>query len=78
MNLFTKSVATVSGIVFAAVFFVIFTISERQNQRRHALTARQMRSTSSSSTRTPSAAKRCRSVPAASWSPCAMPPTRSR
>jgi amino acid transporter len=42
-NLFTKSVATVSGIVFAAVFFVIFTISERKNQRRHAITARQMK-----------------------------------
>jgi amino acid transporter len=43
VNLFTKSVATVSGVVFAAVFFVIFTISERQNLRKHALTARQMR-----------------------------------
>jgi len=42
-NLFTKSVATVSGIVFAAAFFIIFTISERQNLRKHALTARQMR-----------------------------------
>lgn len=43
VNLFTKSVATVSGIAFAATFFVIFTISERQNLKRHALTARQMR-----------------------------------
>jgi amino acid transporter len=43
VNLFTKSVATVSGVAFAAVFFIIFTISERQNQRRHALTDRQMR-----------------------------------
>jgi len=43
VNLFTKSVATVSGIVFAAAFFVIFTISERSNLRKHALTARQMR-----------------------------------
>jgi amino acid transporter len=43
VNLFTKSVATVSGIVFAAAFFVIFTISERANQRKHALTARQMK-----------------------------------
>jgi amino acid transporter len=43
VNLFTKSVATVSGISFAAAFFIIFTISERQNQRRHALTDRQMR-----------------------------------
>src|ERR1700758_1855928 len=42
-NLFTKSVATVSGVVFAAAFFVIFTISERQNLRKHALTARQMK-----------------------------------
>jgi hypothetical protein len=43
VNLFTKSVATVSGVAFTAVFFVIFTISERQNKHRHALTDRQMR-----------------------------------
>ena len=43
VNLFTKSIATVSGIVFAAVFFIIFSVSERQNLRRHALTARQMK-----------------------------------
>jgi len=43
VNLFTKSVATVSGILFAAAFFVIFTISERENLRKHAITARQMK-----------------------------------
>ena len=43
VNLFTKSVATVSGVAFTAVFFIIFSISERQNQHRHALTDRQMR-----------------------------------
>jgi amino acid transporter len=43
VNLFTKSVATVSGIAFAAVFFILFTISERANLRKHALTARQMK-----------------------------------
>jgi amino acid transporter len=43
VNLFTKSIATVSGLAFAGAFFVIFTISERQNLRKHALTARQMR-----------------------------------
>jgi amino acid transporter len=43
VNLFTKSVATVSGIAFAAAFFVIFTISERENKKKHALTARQMK-----------------------------------
>ena len=43
VNLFTKSIATVSGIVFAAAFFIIFTVSERQNLRKHALTARQMK-----------------------------------
>jgi hypothetical protein len=43
VNLFTKSVATKSGIVFAAAFFIIFTVSERINQRKHALTARQMK-----------------------------------
>jgi len=42
-NLFTKSVATVSGLAFAGTFFIIFTISERQNLRKHALTARQMK-----------------------------------
>ena len=43
VNLFTKSVATVSGILFAAAFFVIFSFSERDNKRRHKLTKRQMR-----------------------------------
>jgi hypothetical protein len=43
VNLFTKSVATVSGIVFALAFFVIFTVSERINLRKHALAARQMK-----------------------------------
>jgi len=43
VNLFTKSIATVSGIAFAAAFFIIFTVSERQNLRKHALTARKMR-----------------------------------
>jgi amino acid transporter len=43
VNLFTKSVATMSGITFAAGFFIIFTISERQNLRKHALTSRQMK-----------------------------------
>ena len=43
VNLFTKSVATVSGIIFAAGFFLIFSLSERDNRRRHDLTKRQMR-----------------------------------
>lgn len=43
VNLFTKSVATVSGVLFAAAFFVIFSVSERDNKRRHKLTQRQMR-----------------------------------
>jgi amino acid transporter len=43
VNLVTKSVATVSGVAFAAVFFVIFTISERKNLRKHALTAKEMK-----------------------------------
>jgi amino acid transporter len=36
VNLFTKSIATVAGIVFAAAFFLIFTISERTNARKFA------------------------------------------
>jgi hypothetical protein len=43
VNLFTKSIATVSGIVFALAFFIIFSVSERENLRKHALTARQMK-----------------------------------
>jgi amino acid transporter len=43
VNLFTKSVATVSGIVFAAAFFVIFSVSEKRNAKQHALAARQMK-----------------------------------
>ena len=43
VNLFTKSVATVSGIAFAAAFFVIFTVSESMNRKKHALAERQMK-----------------------------------
>jgi len=43
VNLFTKSVATVSGVIFTAVFFAIFTFSEHENRRKHAETARQMK-----------------------------------
>ncbi|MGH9606512.1 MAG: APC family permease [Terracidiphilus sp.] len=43
VNLFTKSVATVSGVIFTAGFFIVFAISERQNQRKHALTVREMK-----------------------------------
>ncbi|MDE3149122.1 MAG: APC family permease [Acidobacteriota bacterium] len=43
VNLVTKSVATVSGVSFAVVFFIIFSISERENLRKHALAAREMK-----------------------------------
>jgi hypothetical protein len=43
VNLFTKSVATKSGIAFAAAFFIIFTISERKNRKRQLATAKQMK-----------------------------------
>ena len=43
VNLFTKSVATISGVLFAAAFFIIFTVSERANLRKHALAAHQMK-----------------------------------
>lgn len=36
VNLITKEVATVSGIAFTIVFFAIFLVSERINERRHA------------------------------------------
>ena len=43
VNLFTKEVATISGLLFAAGLFVVFSLSERDNKRRHDLTTRQMR-----------------------------------
>ncbi|MFZ0663743.1 MAG: APC family permease [Acidobacteriaceae bacterium] len=43
VNLFTKSVATESGIAFAAIFFLIFSISERKNRKRQLVTAKQMK-----------------------------------
>jgi hypothetical protein len=43
VNLLTKSVATISGIIFAAVFFTIFWLSERVNKRRHDLATLQMK-----------------------------------
>ena len=43
VNLLTKSVATISGVIFAASFFVVFSLSERDNKRRHDLTQLQMK-----------------------------------
>jgi len=43
VNLLTKEVATISGLVFAATFYVLFTLSEKDNIRRHALAAREMK-----------------------------------
>jgi amino acid transporter len=43
VNLFTKSVATESGIAFAATFFIIFSISERKNLKKQLATAKQMK-----------------------------------
>ncbi len=42
VNLFTKEAATISGFLFAAGLFVIFSLSERDNKRRHDIAARQM------------------------------------
>jgi amino acid transporter len=36
VNLFTKSVATVAGLIFSGVFFAVFTISEHINKRKFA------------------------------------------
>jgi len=43
VNFFTKEVATVSGVAFAATFFCIFSFSEHKNKQRHALAAQQMK-----------------------------------
>ncbi len=43
VNLFTKSIATVAGVSFASVFFLIFTVSERVNRPKHALAEQQMK-----------------------------------
>ncbi len=43
VNLFTKSVATVAGLMFTGAFFLIFAVSERINQRKLALSGLQMR-----------------------------------
>ncbi len=34
VNLLTKSVATIAGVIFTAVFFLVFTISEHVNRRK--------------------------------------------
>ncbi len=36
INLITKEVATISGVAFTIVFFTIFFVSEKLNERRHA------------------------------------------
>jgi hypothetical protein len=42
VNLFTKSIATVSGLIFSGVFFAVFTISEHVNRKKHAAVERHM------------------------------------
>lgn len=43
VNLFTKSVATVAGLAFTIVFFIVFYVSEQVNKRKFSATERQMR-----------------------------------
>jgi hypothetical protein len=43
VNLATKSVATVAGVSFSVVFFVIFTASEHANRKKYALANAQMK-----------------------------------
>jgi hypothetical protein len=43
VNLFTKSVATVAGLAFTGAFFLIFTVSEKVNRKKHALAELQMK-----------------------------------
>lgn len=43
VNLFTKEVATISGIAFALVFYIVFSLSEKDNERRHAVSERTMK-----------------------------------
>jgi amino acid transporter len=43
VNLFTKEVATVAGLVFSLTFFFIFTVSERVNKRKFAHVEQQMK-----------------------------------
>jgi hypothetical protein len=43
VNLATKSVATVAGVSFSVVFFVIFTVSEHTNRKKFALAKQQMK-----------------------------------
>lgn len=35
INIFTKEVATITGVTFSIIFFVIFTVSERINYKKH-------------------------------------------
>lgn len=43
VNLFTKQVATVAGLVFSFTFFFIFTVSEKINKRKFAHVEQQMK-----------------------------------
>ena len=43
VNLATKSVATVAGVSFSVVFFLIFTVSEHINRKKYALAKQQMK-----------------------------------
>lgn len=42
VNLFTKSVATIAGVIFTGIFFLVFTVSERVNRKKLAASGAQM------------------------------------
>uniref|UniRef100_E6QN65 Amino acid transporters n=1 Tax=mine drainage metagenome TaxID=410659 RepID=E6QN65_9ZZZZ len=43
VNLATKRVATISGVIFTAIFFVVFYFAEKQNHKNHAASVNQMK-----------------------------------
>ena len=78
VNLLTKEVATISGLIFAATFYVLFTLSEKDNKRRHALAAREMKEHFQLENDDTVSRENLRSAPAALSSPCGTfaPPAR--
>jgi amino acid transporter/nucleotide-binding universal stress UspA family protein len=42
INVLTKEIATISGVTFTLVFFIVFTVSEKYNRRHESSTAHEM------------------------------------
>ena len=72
VNLLTKELATIAGVSFSAIFFVVFTITERANAEEHMKGESELEQFRVAAAGGTDRARRWTFAPAASWSRCAI------